>query len=103
MGYHQVKSRLLPVRTLTATEATERFPALLSRVADQGESFAIARNGREVAELRPVTPRKEPLAKIVLKAGSDFHNGLRALAAEAELDRSRSAPGALPDSVTSFG
>ena len=51
-------------QALNVREAKDRFSDLLRRVEDRGESFAIARNGREVAELRPVASEPATLGSL---------------------------------------
>lgn len=43
-------------RKVTATEASRSFSSLLSEVQHHGETFAIVRNGKIVAELRAPKP-----------------------------------------------
>jgi len=42
-------------------EAKSQLSSLLSRVEEQGEIFLICRNGKPVAELRPLPPAADPL------------------------------------------
>ncbi len=51
-------------QALTLDEVRDRFSDLLRRVEDRGESFAIARNGREIAELGPVASRPATLGSL---------------------------------------
>ena len=44
-------------------EAKTRLSAILAAVEDSGEVFVICRNGRPVAELRPVGALADPLAQ----------------------------------------
>lgn len=61
-----MESRTKPpsvVRTVTVDDAVRRFPSLLDRVA-AGEAFAIARDGRTIAQLAPAAPRRATLGRL---------------------------------------
>ncbi len=53
-------------------EAKTRLSALLAAVEEQGEWVRICRNGRPIAELRPVSATKDPLCKNPRLAGVVF-------------------------------
>ena len=42
-------------------EAKTQLSSLLARVEEQGETVLICRNGKPVAELRPLAPAADPL------------------------------------------
>jgi len=44
------------VATVNMREAKAQLSSLLARVEEQGETILICRNGKPVAELRPVAP-----------------------------------------------
>lgn len=45
--------KLSVMRSVSVDDAVRHFPALLERVVDRGEAFAIDRGGRTIAELAP--------------------------------------------------
>jgi prevent-host-death family protein len=49
-------------RRITATEANQRFSALL-RDVEKGESFIITSRGRAVARVEPLSVKVDPAAK----------------------------------------
>lgn len=49
------------MRHVNTHEAKTQLSALLAEIEDHGESFLICRNGRPVAELRPVRAARDPL------------------------------------------
>lgn len=55
-------------------EAKTQLSALISRVEEMGETIIICRNGRPVAELRPTTKVRNPLARHPeIADGVEFH------------------------------
>ena len=42
-------------------EAKTKLSSLLAAVEEKGEVVRICRNGKPVAEIRPLTPKKDPL------------------------------------------
>lgn len=64
-------------------EAKTRLSALLAAVEERGEWVRICRNGRPVADLRPVGPAKDPLRTNPRLARVRFHEDpVRPLSAE---------------------
>lgn len=49
------------MRSLNTYEAKSRLSELLADVEDHGATILICRNGRPIAELRPVARGKDPL------------------------------------------
>ncbi len=47
--------------TVNTHEAKTQLSSLLARVEEQGETVLICRNGKPVAELRPLPPAVDPL------------------------------------------
>ena len=54
-------------------EAKTRLSALLAAVEDRGEWVRICRNGKPVADLRPVSPVRDPLRQHPELRGIKFH------------------------------
>ncbi|MCU0726790.1 MAG: type II toxin-antitoxin system Phd/YefM family antitoxin [Planctomycetes bacterium] len=64
-------------------EAKTRLSALLAAVEEQGEWVRICRNGKPVADLRPVGRQTDPLARIERLGGVRFiEDPVRPLSAE---------------------
>jgi prevent-host-death family protein len=59
--------------TVNTHEAKSRLSALLAAVEERGEWVRICRNGKPVADLRPVSMRKDPLRKHRVLARVKFH------------------------------
>lgn len=53
-------------------EAKTRLSALLAAVEERGECVRICRNGKPIAELRPVPAAKDPLRQNPRLAGVEF-------------------------------
>ena len=53
-------------------EAKSRLSALLAAVEERGESVRICRNGKPVAELRPIAVVKDPFQQDPELAGAQF-------------------------------
>ena len=45
-------------KTISASEAREKFSEITDSVAYTGESFIIVKNGKQIARLVPITPEK---------------------------------------------
>ena len=58
---------MIPMRTLSATEASRGFSDLLDAV-EHGESVIITRGGRAVAEIRPASQRTGRDLRLSLEA-----------------------------------
>ena len=50
---HAESDNLIPVRDISATDASRRFSELLDAVEHDGESFVVVRRGRAVARIVP--------------------------------------------------
>jgi antitoxin (DNA-binding transcriptional repressor) of toxin-antitoxin stability system len=61
------------MRHLNTHEAKTQLSALLAEVEESGEIFVICRNGRPVAELRPVVRGRDPLVSDPRVAGVLLH------------------------------
>ena len=61
------------MRHVNTHEAKTQLSALLAEIEDHGESFLICRNGRPIAELRPVRAVRDPLVVSPRLSGVIFH------------------------------
>lgn len=61
------------MRTVNVHEAKSTLSALLVEVEERGETVVICRNGKPVAELRAVSPRRGRLATRRDLANITFH------------------------------
>lgn len=59
-------------------EAKTKLSALLSAVEERGEIVVICRNGKPVAEIRPLSPKKDPLRVHPKLSQVQFHEDPKA-------------------------